>query len=168
MSYSSRKKRRVFNGAGSLLRWAIGVTDNEKETEMDENIKNVQEKTNELNRMMGNQIRFMETTYDLLNKTTTDANLEGQHMLSQMVSAQERIRIITGISHQLQIEGEISQILALIIMEAGSIEQQQREPIEVITALQNKQLHPLLLDATELMGVYSNMTKNFHINSGTS
>lgn len=163
--YSRRSKRSFFDGAGSLLRWVIGVTDSKTEKEIMNNIEDIQKKADNLNAEMGTQIKIVGSLYSAINETTTQAADERKQLSERLQQVQSSLIQTSNATHILQLQTEVEQLVSLAALELQEIEQQQRNTMDILMALQGSILPPALLDPQEIAKIYQNISAGLQMGS---
>lgn len=157
---SLRKKRSFFDGAGTLVKFFFGNLDAEDGRIVEEKLGRLDEKEKETFNLVKQQVTVLKSAYDTASKKFFVAEQQQDDIQNELKRLKNMLD--TSLRH-LPSRVAVIEFAALITMELTRIKRKLDEILDIITSLNMGHLHPLILDAKELMDSYNVVIRNFKL-----
>lgn len=158
-----RNKRGFFNGIGSMLRWVTGVTDSEKEEDVDNQLSALHLRTEKMNKMLGTSIKIIQSSSNVIATDISQATEERNKITNRLNLLGEELQNQGRDTRLVQLSEEINRLVALAALEIQEIAHQQRNTLDILNALTAATLPTAILEPEQLLKIYQNVSRGLQL-----
>jgi len=158
-----RKKRGLVDAGGKLSKFIFGTMDADDAAEIHTSLNNLQNNQVKLLELQNQQIAVIRSNYETVTKPIAELQNETEeiekklNLLIQRTNDQgEFIARAQGLEHQ------VAELSSLIIIQCMHVNQMQEEADEIITSLNIRKLHPLIVSQKTITEIVLKNNEDSH------
>lgn len=142
-----RQKRSIFNGIGNAFHYLFGTMDNTNEEEIYSRLQKLEADEKILKDLEKQQISIVNATLHQIQKPLAQ-------LVKRQAELDTKIKELTKLTDVYAKDHFRQELLTSLLLQIMEIESRQQTLLDVITATQSNQIHPLLISPTVLEEIY--------------